>query len=280
MSYLQSFKQLIENEIGKVSKLTPLSGGSINDAYKVETSSGVYFLKYNLRPKLFLPEIVGLQTLSLALKECSYLIVPEIIFHNEHLLILEFIDNKEFTAKGWSNLAYGLRFLHSHNSDKFGFKEDNLIGSTKQVNVQNNSWGEFFFNHRLVYQQALQADEFKYDAKSFLENNKDKLIDLLNSFEVIPSLVHGDLWSGNVMCDLNDRAVIIDPAVYYGDPDVDYAMASLFGGFGKSFWENSPQNRKKYELYNLYHILNHCHIFGGSYQSQARKIMDNIDSNL
>lgn len=280
MSHLQSFKQIIEAEIGKVSKLIPLSGGSINDAYKVESSKGVYFLKYNLRPKLFQPEIVGLQTLSQALKECSYLIVPEIIFHNEHLLILEIIDNKEFTAKGWSNLAYGLRFLHGHNSDKFGFKEDNLIGSTCQVNTQHESWGEFFYSHRLIYQQNLQEGEFKFEVKSFLETNKVKLINLLNSFEVIPSLVHGDLWSGNILCDLYDRAVIIDPAIYYGDPDVDYAMASLFGGFGKSFWENSPQNREKFELYNLYHILNHCHIFGGSYKSQARNIMGNISSYL
>lgn len=280
MSRLQSFKQVIEREIGKVAKLIPLNGGSINDAYKVETNKGVFFLKYNLRPKLFKPEIIGLQVLSKALEECSYLIVPKVVFYNEHLLIMDFIESKEFTSKGWSNLSYGLRYLHSHSSEKFGFVENNLIGSTEQINNQENNWGEFFFYHRLTYQQTLQEGDFKFEVKKFLEDNEKVIIHFLNSFDITPSLLHGDLWSGNVLCDLYDRAVIIDPAVYYGDPDVDYAMASLFGGFDKSFWENSPQNREKFELYNLYHILNHCFIFGGSYQSQALRMMKNISAFL
>jgi fructosamine-3-kinase len=172
--------------------------------------------------------------------------------------------------------------LHKYTSISFGFYEDNFIGSTPQVNLANNTektnWSEFYFNKRILYQYKL-AEIKGYageELRKCFSQLESKINPILNDCNANPSLLHGDLWSGNFISDETGNACLIDPAVYYGHREADLAMTKLFGGFDSRFYyayiEEYPLDYGsgyRENIYKLYHVLNHLNLFGSGYYQQA-----------
>lgn len=184
-------------------------------------------------------------------------------------------------------MGKGVALLHKKEYDNYGFYECNYIGLNPQANALCFNWGEIFARKRLLYQISLISDTGI--AKRFEEailKHKSKIVEFLNENCSHPSLLHGDLWQGNVLFDSKD-AWLIDPAVYYGDNEVDIAMSEMFGGFAREFYDSyheimprSKEYEKKKIIYNLYHYLNHYNLFGNSYLSSCENAINFIEFDL
>jgi protein-ribulosamine 3-kinase len=180
-----------------------------------------------------------------------------------------------------------LAALHHSTQPRFGHQRDNYIGSTEQINTVEADWLTFWREHRLGYQLTLAQENGIGGATMALA---DQLIEALPHFlnhSPKASLLHGDLWGGNMMTDQHGMPVIFDPAIYYGDPETDLAMTHLFGGFNADFYHAYQANyclseghEVRRTLYNLYHILNHFNLFGGSYGQQADSMMQRLLSEV
>lgn len=212
-------------------------------------------------------------------------------------LLLEYIESGRNTrdAKYWQKFGHELAALHladasavlrqgasTYTSGRFGFFENNYIGATPQINSPRSTWIDFFRECRLLPQ--IKMAERYFDA-AFLRKCDTFLSRLENyiSEPKQPSLLHGDLWGGNVMCDTDGKAWLIDPAVYVGHFEADLAMTQLFGSFPRVFYdayseinpiEKEYSNRR--EIYNLYQLLNHLNLFGAGYLGEVREIIDSL----
>ncbi len=259
--------------------LTPVSGGDINDAFHFDYKQARYFIKFkhNVFPNFFSAEADGLNKLRSA---CAFKI-PEVIevFENEEggFILLSFL-----TQSGVLNHAeFGekLAILHKNTNIKFGLDNDNYIGNLPQMNVQHIDWQEFFATQRILPLLKLAIDK---DALTSTTSRKTE--NLLNSWNDLipfekPSFLHGDLWSGNTM-QTTKGASIYDPAMYYGHREMDLSMMRLFGGFSKETFETYHRAfplengfEERIDLHNLYPLLVHTVLFGGSYGSQVRAIV-------
>ena len=234
------------------------------------------FTKYNetrFKDSL-LQEADGLELLADHLKDNPLLLVPKVVNVDKHRLQTQKILQVRPTKKHFEDLGKGFVQLHKKCFKKYGYDKNNYIGLNPQKNILSDEWGEFFTEYRLGFQISLIKDvNVRKRFQENLETNKQKLEDFLNEHTKHPSLVHGDLWSGNVLYD-TEKVWLIDPAVYYGDREVDIAMSEMFGGFGSSFYESyekeypkSKQYSTKKIIYNLYHYLNHYNLFGSGYLS-------------
>ncbi|MCB1049987.1 MAG: fructosamine kinase family protein [Acidobacteria bacterium] len=251
-----------------------VSGGCIHRSFYVETDQGRFFVKRNDREAqpLFRSEMDGLQALRQV--ETS-LHMPRIIgmgtWQNQACLVLEWLDLVVPAQDlDWHKLAEGLAELHcAAVGHLFGWPKPGFIGATPQIEGLCKEWPECFLNLRLGYlwrkarEQGLGLPPFDSVFGRF-EN--------LIQHGPQASLVHGDLWSGNVGFTRSGQPVLFDPACYWADREVDLAMATLFGGFPKTFWATyfacfplPPGWQERQKLYNLYHLLNHYLLFGGSY---------------
>lgn len=259
------------------------SGGSINKAYKLKTNSGIFFVKQNSASRfheMFAKEVLGLKLL----QEKSRFIIPEVIgefqLDDVSFLVLEHLNQNIPNQKFWFDFGKKLAHLHQQSNSKFGLSFDNYIGSICQTNHHFLSWTEFFENQRLSPLVKLAFD------KNLLPKEDLKAFNLLylKLAEIFPtekpSLVHGDLWSGNFLCN-NNKPVLIDPAVYYGNREMDLAMTRLFGGFDDDFY-NAYQNEfplekgwvKRIDICNLYPNLVHLILFGRSYYSSIKNVLN------
>ena len=180
--------------------------------------------------------------------------------------------------------AQQLAAMHSHTGKQFGFEIDNTIGSNPQPNAFENDWIRLWQQHRLGFQLALAQENGFGDAlfETGMELNQ-RAAKFFQGYSPVPSLLHGDLWSGNYAADSTGQPVIYDPACYYGDHEADLAMMELFGQPGNKFFsaynEVFPIDAgysQRRELYNLYHILNHANLFGGSYANQAQRMINQL----
>lgn len=282
----EPIKNNIESLISdKIVSSSSVGGGCINDAQKLTTSSGKkYLIKTNfyLPADTFFKEANGLKEIA----SSKSIRVPEVIAVDRDFILLEFITSGNRTKTFLDDFGRKFAAMHKHYSDCFGFYEDNYIGSNPQINIaddeEKNDWMKFYFNKRLKYQIKL-AEKNSYLTtelnKAFmtLENKIDRIFE---GHIVKPSLLHGDLWSGNYMIDENGEACLIDPAVYYGDREADLAMTKLFGGFGYEFYqaynEAYPLDAGyefRENIYKLYHILNHLNLFGTGYYRQALELI-------
>ena len=273
-----------------VEKASSVGGGCINQAYKIEGNGQRFFVKLNDRRSLamFEAEAAGLRELY----DSDTLQVPEPVCWGEDSsgtwLVMEYLDMTGAASPDAAALGTGLAAMHQRTSDKFGWKRDNTIGSTAQINTSTYDWVQFWREYRLGYQLKL-AQANGHTGKLLVSG--DKLLASLDSFfpgrGPAPALLHGDLWSGNYGFARDGRPVVFDPAVYYGDRETDVAMTELFGGFPASFYaayrETYPldagYNIRK-TLYNLYHILNHLNLFGGGYRHQAEQMMASLLSEI
>jgi fructosamine-3-kinase len=214
------------------------------------------------------------------------------ISNSQAFIVIEHLD---ISGRGsMSTFGEQLAQLHRHSSEKsgsgqsakgpFGWHRNNTIGSTPQINDWQDDWATFWSEQRLGYQLELAARRgIGNSAISKGEKLREKLNDFFSSYHPAPSLLHGDLWSGNYGFVASGEAVIFDPATYYGDREADIAMTELFGGFGQDFYAGYNANWKLDEgyplrktLYNAYHILNHFNMFGGGYGSQAESMLGRL----
>ncbi len=211
--------------------------------------------------------------------------IPKVLSVTRDYIELEHIDIVRPTSTDWVECARKLLKLHSIESKTFGLDHDNFIGLSPQVNTQLSQWGEFFYEHRLMNQASKVKDkETKQELVEYLEIHKYVIIDFLNAHGARASLVHGDLWRGNVVFDRNGPW-LIDPAIYFGDREVDLAMTRMFGDFPVEFYQSyftdylvAPNFDIRSRIYNLYHYLNHFNIFGDNYWSGIEDGLAAIDS--
>jgi fructosamine-3-kinase len=284
MTDLDVIRETITRETGKEPSGTPqsLGGGCINETFRL----GNYFIKSNSpsRIDMFELEHLGLA----ALHDTGTVKVPRPICsgvtRDRSYLVLEFLTLADSSSRAQEILGRQLADLHRTTTDHFGWPRDNYIGTTSQPNTPSSSWVDFLRESRLGHMLRLAGDY------GFSFRGADTLLDNLDCFfeePPPPSLLHGDLWGGNSGALTNEVPVIFDPAVYYGDREADLAMTQLFGGFNSSFyrayqeaWPLPPGYELRTELYNLYHILNHSILFGGSYARQAQSMIDSLLQSL
>ncbi len=263
----------------------PLSGGSISNTYKITfADKETYLLKTNNQENgdMFIKEDHGLQEL----KKAAAIRVPDVFHSDSRFILLEFLDSAPKVNNFFEEFGRKFALLHKCTSKEFGFYENNYIGSTPQINKPDNTsnlnWVSFYFTNRLLFQFRLlekngYADSALRNAFSKLEQKIDQIIP---ESDASPSLLHGDLWSGNYMSDENGNACLIDPAVYYGNREADLAMTRLFGGFPQSFYNSYDETfpleqgwQYRENIYMLYHVMNHLNLFGGGYYSQTLSLM-------
>jgi len=262
----------------------PLAGGSINRAFRLDCGADSFFVKLNEagREAMFVVERTGLE----AIQRSGAIRTPAVYLTGSDdecaYMVMEYIDLGG--PQDPDRLAQALAAMHGCVQQQFGFHGDNTIGSTAQINRWNTDWVDFWREHRLGYQLQLARrqglDSSLIDRGLLLNEN---LAQFFSSYYPQPSLLHGDLWSGNYGADGTGNPVIYDPACYYGDHEADLAMMELFGNPGGRFFdvyrEHYPINSgysDRRDLYNLYHLLNHANLFGSTYATQAQQMVERL----
>jgi len=260
-----------------------VAGGDINEALRLDTPEGSWFVKYQPNPqgaKMLRTEANGLK----ALAEPGLIGVPEVTWQGMvdevACLVLPFIETG---PKGEESLArFGRELARLHReatTDHYGFREDNYIGSLPQSNQEHSTAVDFFIQERLQPQWE-RARNSGY--LSEYQPAWDHLLSSLPSLipEEQPSLIHGDLWSGNFLIDTGGKPWLIDPAVAFAPREMDLAMSTLFGGFGPAFyrayeneWPTQPGYAEREPLYQLYYLLVHVNLFGAGYEGGVRRIL-------
>jgi protein-ribulosamine 3-kinase len=264
----------------KLNSFRLLSGGCINRAVLADTSSRQFFIKWNASElfPMFEAEAKGLDVLAKA----GVIRVPEVYYYGYNeacsYLVLEFVEQETPAKNFWKNFGTALSMLHRHTRPRFGLDFNNYIGSLPQQNHLNESWIEFFIQNRLEAQLKIGLNKGSIDpeAEQNLQQLYKRLPDLLP--EEKPSLIHGDLWNGNFI--VAGQVCLIDPAVYYGNREAEIAFTKLFGGFDQKFYYSYEDSfpitagfEERSDIYNLYPLLVHVNLFGGSYLNQVKQIL-------
>ncbi|MCR5161233.1 MAG: fructosamine kinase family protein [Lachnospiraceae bacterium] len=264
----------------------PVCGGDINDACAVTLDDGtVIFMKTNTSSAIsnFRAEAAGLD----CIRGTGTIRCPQVLAagtdHGSAFLLMEFIAGAPRIRDYWETFAAELAAMHKAKTAEkdalFGFGSDNYIGSSVQINARRGTWTDFFRDCRL-------GPQFRSAMEYFDGEDRKRITRLLSNLDKYlteperPALLHGDLWSGNVITGPDGKAWLIDPAVYYGHPEADIAMTELFGGFPSVFYQAyrsaaglSPDYPERRDLYNLYQLLNHLNLFGSMYLSSVRSIL-------
>ena len=204
--------------------------------------------------------------------------IPQVYSVDEKTLVLEHINHMGGSKTQWQQFGQSLAHMHLLPEDSCGWHENNYIGLNPQNNTVTDDWGDFFIQQRLTAQISLiKHPEVQQRFRQALIGIENQLKRFLNTHCPFPSLLHGDLWSGNVLFDEND-VWLIDPAIYCGDAEADLAMTELFGGFPAAFYQAytavkplSEAYALKKITYNLYHQLNHYNLFGSGYLSACEQ---------
>jgi len=294
----QAIKHHLEQQLAEflsqavnIESTQAVGGGCINDGYQLQTSAGLFFLKLNQAHllEMFEAEADGLQELQRA----NEFVIPEPIafgrIDQQSYLLMSYL---EFSGRV-NDIAFGqaLRAMHETTATKYGFRSNNFIGSSPQSNREHDNWFEFFMQERLEFQLRLLHDSGRgSELRSVWPEFVTACEDLFGDHQPKPSLLHGDLWQGNVG-QVGTKVSIFDPAVYYGDPEADLAMLNLFGSPSRQFYEsydsamsesdaisvsNDSNKALRRDWYNLYHVLNHANLFSGGYLNQAKVIIRQI----
>jgi protein-ribulosamine 3-kinase len=258
-------------------------GGCINPGGRLKTTTGTFFLKWNSAkkfPSMFDAEAKGLKLL----RNANAIEIPAVIGTGEdddyQFILLDFIEQGPQVRSYWKDLGVRLANLHKTTTLQFGLDHNNYIGSLRQLNTTSQSWIDFFVHQRLNVQLKFAVDSGLAGRQvvSSFESLYPKLKSLLA--EEKPSLLHGDLWSGNIITTNRGDACLIDPAVYYGGREVDLAMTKLFGSFPGEFYHVYDQTypllpgyEDRLDLYNLYPLLVHLNLFGAQYMNPITGIL-------
>ena len=261
----------------KIIKSEPITGGMVSTAMRVQTEAGDWFFCKSSakRSSIFLEEARGLVEIA-ALRVIK---VPDVVEADERKLVLRWIETAEPNHDFWKALGHKVARLHVQLHEHYGFPIDNHLGATPQANpllsTAEISWADYFLQYRL--QPLLDHPKLNRDDELLGRYQQARAVirQVLNEVNEPPSLLHGDLWSGNVLCSKHENEpVLIDPAPYYGHREADLAMTELFGGFPPEFYaayRNEFPLQAAYEqrkpIYNLYHRLNHWILFGDTYRA-------------
>ncbi len=271
------------DDIGRL-EVQEVSGGDINRAYRLSDGRHLFFAKTNTpnRLSMFEAELCGLNEI---LRSDSIRVPRPIgcgIAGEVAFIVMEYIDLSGRADE--IEFAHKLAAMHRYTGKQFGFILDNTIGSSPQPNPNESSWVKFWQQQRLGFQLSLAktngyGDEL-YDTGMHLNQ---RIGEFFSSYKPVPSLLHGDLWGGNQGADISGEPVIYDPACYYGDHEADLAMMELFGrpseNFFRAYQEVFPIDTgysQRRDLYNLYHVLNHANLFGGTYAAQAQGMITRL----
>jgi len=267
-----------------------IDGGCINRSYRIEGAGQNYFVKLNDKKyaDVFAAEAAGLSELA----KSATIKVPLPLCWGataEHAyLVLQYLALYSGNTAVSILLGQQLAAMHRITADTFGQHRNNYIGLTPQINVSKENWLDFWQKQRLGFQLELAAQNgYGGQLQHLGERLLIEMKVLFDDYQPLPSLLHGDLWSGNYAATYGGQPVIFDPAVYYGDRETDVAMTELFGGFSVNFYhayhDYFPLDDGYYmrkNLYNLYHILNHLNLFGSGYLKQAEEMISVLLSEL
>ena len=281
MTLPQSLREALRPLLGAPDQVQALSGGSINDVRLVRGTKGSAVVKLGRGPRartMFAAEAEGLEALGAA----GALRVPEVLLlHDEPpALVLEYIQPGRPTRRSWEAFGESLAQLHRTRAEAFGFAHDNFIGSLPQYNPPTSDGIEFYRKYRLEAQLDMDGCRrlLDHNDRRAFERLFARLPELLP--DEPPALIHGDLWSGNFLWDAAGQAVLIDPAACWCYREMDIAMAQLFGGFDPVFfeayaaaWPHEPGLPERLDLFQLYYLLVHVNLFGGSYVGAVRRIL-------
>ncbi|OOZ42275.1 hypothetical protein BOW53_00060 [Solemya pervernicosa gill symbiont] len=292
MSLWQKIALRIAEESGEPFKLQgehAIGGGCINSASRLKGESSSWFVKTNSADRLpmfeaeaaGLDELVASNTVHVPKPLCTG------IESGSAYIVMENIEMGRDGRDSMARFGRELAAMHHTTQDRFGWYRDNTIGATHQPNSEMESWIEFYRDRRLGYQIDLAARKGAHALSEKGERLMAGLDAFFNDYTPQPSLLHGDLWSGNYAIDSHGVPVIFDPAVYFGDREADLAMSELFGSFGPTFydayheaWPIDPGYSVRKTLYNLYHIINHFNMFGSGYLGQAESMVEQLLSEL
>jgi protein-ribulosamine 3-kinase len=255
-----------------------VQGGCSFPSFVLTTQTRQVFAKTHHEPSpVFECEALGLQELSKAGAK-----TPEIYFFDERNLFLEFLAPEKPSDLFWQELGRQLADVHKKQGPSFGFKMNNFIGRSKQINITSSSlsWGEFFWHNRLLVQlRELELRGLRTYSPDSLERMQSQCQRRL-AHNPEPSPLHGDLWYGNIHCTKGQAPYLIDPAFYFGDREIDLAMTECFGGFDPLFYDSynesyplDPGYNDRKDIYNLYHMLNHERLFGSQYKPVVDRLI-------
>ncbi len=278
MALVDAIEQVVDSAVVDVD---PLTGGCIGQVVLVRLADGRNLVaKYDdsRAPKL---DVEGYMLRYLA--EHSQLPVPNVLVDLPHLLLMSFErGDSRFSAEAQHHAADLLADLHAITAPHFGLERDTLIGGLPQPNTPTASWLDFFREQRLIY----MADESVRVGRlpASLRTRLGRLCDHLDRWLIEPeqpSLIHGDVWTTNVLASNDSITAFLDPAVYYADPEIELAFTTLFGTFGEPFFERYHALRpirdgffeERRDLYNLYPLLTHVRLFGGSYVASVDRTL-------
>ena len=258
-----------------------MGGGCIGEVYKVDLADGTIVVAKVDREGTSHLEREAYMLRYLAAE--SELPVPEVYHGSETLLLMEFVEgSSRLSAGAERHAAELLAGLHGSTVGAYGHERDTLIGSLNQPNPWTESWVEFFREQRLLYLARVAHGAGRLPAEDLkrLERLGDQLDDHLEE-PGRPSLIHGDVWSANVLAKGDRITAFLDPAIYHADPEIELAFISLFNSFGDSFFERYAEIRSirpsffegRRDLYNLYPLLVHVYFFGGGYLDSVRSIL-------
>ncbi|TYP75927.1 fructosamine kinase family protein [Aquimarina intermedia] len=264
----------------KVVQIVQLSGGDTNSVYKVTCVKNTYVLKINLShaiKNVFQSEVDGLSTI----RKTRTFITPSIlttgVYNKISYLILEYVESGSKSHSFWIRFWQNLAKLHITSQPNFGYHQDNSIGSLPQYNKPISDWGTFYITQRLQPQFTWA------ESKGYIFSDKEKLFQWIenNTAPEKPSLIHGDLWSGNLLVTSDASPCLIDPAVCFASREMDIAMMKLFGGFDFSAMDSYEEIyplaigwERRIPLYQFYYVLVHLNIFGDAYYNQVIEIID------
>lgn len=278
----KSYLAEIERAAGhRVSELSPLSGGCVGQVYQVVLANGETLVaKVDTRPNPRLDiEAYMLQYL----KENSALPVPEVIASKADLLLMSILmGSSQFGRRTEEHAAELLAHLHLVKGPSFGLERNTLIAGLDQPNPWSDSWLTFFRDQRLLYMghECVRAGRFSGQFYGRLERLAERMDEWLDEPQY-PSLIHGDVWSGNILAADGRVTGFIDPAIYYADAEIELAFSTLFSTFGRWFFDHYRTLRPiapgffevRRDIYNLYPLLVHTRLFGGSYLNSVERTL-------
>jgi fructosamine-3-kinase len=264
-----------------IARTAALSGGCIGDVWRVDLTDGRRLVSKTAGPDGTL-DIEGYMLDYLA--RTRTVPVPGVVHAEPGLLVMEYVETSgRLDGAAQENAADLLAALHDITADAYGHERDTLIGPLPQPNPWTDSWVDFFRGQRLLYMGRLALDNgsLPKDTYARLESFCATKLDTYIEEPERPSLIHGDMWGGNVLCRDGRIAGFVDPAIYHADPEIELAFATLFGTYGDPFFRRYNEHRPlrpgffeaRRDLYNLYPLLVHTRLFGGHYASQVDGIL-------
>lgn len=278
----RSEQEVVREVVGSpIAESRRLSGGCVGDVWKVKGQSGLEVVVKRGGPSLD-REALMLE----ALGDVDGVPVPQVLYGRSELLVMEYVEHDGRRGdRGEEEVAQALVKLHEQSAESYGFEEDTLIGGLVLKNGWESDWRRFFGEKRLLDmgRRALEVGRMGRSVMRRVEAVVDDLERFIPAPQA-PGLVHGDIWSGNILFDQGGLAALIDPAIYYGDPEVELAFIGLFHTLGEAFYRRYGEERPidegffevRRDVYNLFPLLVHIRLFGGTYVGQIEATLDRL----